>query len=943
MEHHANNNNNGNNNESAIRLWNTLRQMAGLSLKNALVTPPLPFTTQHANNKHLLPKRMTLSPEAAAEIKTSLLRCITDTESGVRNAASTAIARCCTIAAGVDEMKAFSVAQWGELVPFLLSCIHHAAGGAANSNANADGTHNATAANGALLTLKKLLEDIPSRLAKEAPSSSFNDLTPALLDMLSNPNETLRKEALACLNCLVGPMPGSLVSRMNDYLAGLSGLSSDPSPAVRTLVCQGIVSLLNKRSEYVKPHIASIAEFMLRATSDADETVALEACEFWLTFASLDEADDGMMECVVGLFPRLLPILLKGMVYPLEKIEELMEVNALDEDGGVDRVQDLAPVFHKSRVKGTADDDESESDEDDDFDDDNAWTLRKCSAASLDALAGLYGAAYTLPPLLPALQEGLGHNDQWVREASILALGAISEGCHEDLAQHLPQIHPFLLSQLSSPDSLPQLRCISAWTIGRYSSWVVDQMNDDKGDKTLVAKVAEALVGRILDRNKKVQVAACSSLEVFVESAGELMIPYLEPVYRALAEATKVYRTRSLMVLFDTLGVMADFIGASTGEGHIPSLYVPALLQLWNNMACNNPFERALLPLMECLGSITVACGMNFQPWALEAFDNSMSMIEACNLVIVHEEELAVDDELADPIICSVDLMDGLVEGLGGNFVALVHGSAKFGPTFSNVLVGLSEHELPGVRMSLFALLGDLARNAPSLIEEGLPKLLSGAISSIDPMHPAMCNNAIWAIGEICVRCGDNSGPLNPHAAKLVQQLIPFLMGNSIDLDGITVETHGIAENAATAMGRLACVNPNFVAPDVGRFLHGWCTAMTRISDSNERRDAFQGFVSSLRANPQSIQTAGADLSDTISTILFAVLSWHIPQNDMSADLLHGAYGFQPFPDAYSELLNSLRLLLHDIKSSVGQSLWQQVEGQMPANVKRLMSEVYGI
>jgi hypothetical protein len=58
---------------------------------------------------------------------------------------------------------------------------------------------------------------------------------------------------------------------------------------------------------------------------------------------------------------------------------------------------------------------------------------------------------------------------------------------------------------------------------------------------------------------------------------------------------------------------------------------------------------------------------------------------------------------------------------------------------------------------------------------------------------------------------------------------------------------------------------------------------------------------------------------------------------------LHGAYGFQPFPDAYSELLNSLRLLLHDIKSSVGESLWQQVEGQMPANVKRLMSEVYGI
>lgn len=918
---------------NALQLWNTLRQMAGLSLKNALVSPPLPADTQKAQNRYLMPKRMALDDNAVVEIKSALLRGIVDEVAGVRSAASTAVARCCTIAASIDEMKLFGVGQWAELVPFLLQCVHVGAAATSDEHVNA--------ANGALLTLRKLLEDIPSRMAREAPASSFNDLTPALLAMLSNPNETLKKESLACLNCLIDPMPGSLVSRMNDYLAGLSGLSSDPSPAVRRLVCQGIVSLLSRRSEYVKPHIASIAEFMLRATSDADEQVALEACEFWLTFASLEEADDAMMECVAGLFPRLLPQLLRGMVYPAEKIEELMEANAMDEVDDADKAQDLAPVFHKNRVKGTADD--SDSDDEDEFDDDNEWTLRKCSAASLDALAGIFGAAHTLPPLLPALQEGLGHNDQWVREASILALGAIADGCQAELAQHLPQLHPFLLSQLSSPGSLPQLRCISAWTIGRYSSWVVDQMNDDRGDKTLVAKVAEAFVGKILDRNKKVQVAVCSALGVFVESSGELMVPYLEPVYRTLAEATKVYRTRSLMVLFDTLGVMADFIGPSVGEGSLPSLYVPALLQLWNNMASNNPFERALLPLMECLGSITVSCGMNFQPWAMEAFENSMSMIEACNLVIAHEDDLAEDDELADPIICSVDLLDGLVEATGGNFVALVNGNTRYGPTFSNVLAGLSEHDLPGVRMSLFALLGDLARNSPSLIEAGLSKLLAEAVSSIDPMHSAMCNNAIWAIGEVCVRCRDNATPLNPHAANLVQKLIPFLMGESIDLDGVIVETHGIAENAATTMGRLAYYGcPNFVAPELDRFLLGWCTAMSRISDLNERRDAFSGFVVSLRANPQSIQAAGSDVSDTISAILFAVMSWHIPKDDVPTDLLHGPYGFLPFPSEYGDLLNALRQLLRDIKNSVGE-MWQQVQCQMPPNVKRLMADVYGI
>jgi transportin-1 len=618
-----------------------------------------------------------------------------------------------------------------------------------------------------------------------------------------------------------------------------------------------------------------------------------------------------------------------------------MEANALDEDGGMDRAQDLAPVFHKSRVKGTHDDN-SDDESEDEFDDDNEWTLRKCSAASLDALSGLYGATYTLPALLPALQEGLGHTDQWVREASILALGAIAEGCKDELARHLPQLHPFLLNQLSSSDSLPQLRCISAWTLGRFSSWVVDQMHDEKGDKALIGRVAEALVGRLLDRNKKVQVAVCSALGVFVESTGELMIPFLEPVFRALVKAMQMYRTRSLMVLFDTLGVMADYVGSSIGEGSLPGIYVPPLLKRWNDMAIENPFDRPLLPLMECLGSLTVACGMNFQPWALDAFEYSMSTIEACSLIIAHEDDLMEDDELADPVICSIDLIDGLVEALGGNFVALVNGSSRFGPTFANVLVGLSENSyFPGVRMSLFALLGDLARNAPSLIEAGLPKLLSEAISSIDPMHPAMCNNAVWAVGEVCVRCGENAGPLNPHAPNLLQKLIPLLMGNAVDLDGNTIDVHGIAENAATTMGRLASVNPNFVAPELPRFLHGWCTGMARVSNLIERRDAFQGFVLSLRANPQSIQSSGTDLPDTISAILFAVVSWHIPQDDMSTDLLHSTYGFKPFPHEFGELLNSLKQLLHDIKTTVGEASWSHVEGQMPVNVKRLMSACY--
>ena len=60
---------------------------------------------------------------------------------------------------------------------------------------------------------------------------------------------------------------------------------------------------------------------------------------------------------------------------------------------------------------------------------------------------------------------------------------------------------------------------------------------------------------------------------------GDLMTPYLEPIYKTLMKAPRVYKTRCLMVLYDTLGFMADYLGPSIGEGVlVPGIYIPPLL-----------------------------------------------------------------------------------------------------------------------------------------------------------------------------------------------------------------------------------------------------------------------------------------------------------------------------------------------------------------------------
>jgi transportin-1 len=94
-------------------------------------------------------------------------------------------------------------------------------------------------------------------------------------------------------------------------------------------------------------------------------------------------------------------------------------------------------------------DDESDLD-DEDEEEANQWNIRKCSASTIDVMASVYGDDLLLT-LLPLVNEQLFHQDWKRREAGILALGAIAEGCPHGMEQHLATIVPLLLNCLQDP------------------------------------------------------------------------------------------------------------------------------------------------------------------------------------------------------------------------------------------------------------------------------------------------------------------------------------------------------------------------------------------------------------------------------------------------------------------------------------------------------------
>jgi len=935
--------------QSDINLWIPFGQMTGLVLKNALLKPPISAVHQP----------MMLEESISHHVKETLLYGLALEHEELRNVVSSIIATSSVSPDGVQPY--LHIGQWPQLMSALMFHLQPT-----NNNGNPN------VLRGSLSTIRKMMEDGPD----EIPTHHLDALIPLLLNLFQSEDESLKVDALqslvACLSS--GILPSALIIQFSDYLQGLSQLAMDPSSHVRKWVCRSINTLLDSHTQYLAPHMPSICQFMLRSSSTvstqgqnqpqhllsviSEEDVATEACEFWLLFAMLDEHSltSEMMAVVEQLLPQLIPILVQNMVYSEEQRIDLVAKNEMDmEDQQPTEV--MKPVFRRSKSKrkggggaGDDDDDDDDGDMDDDDEeeeDENEWTLRKYAGASLDSIANLYGAESILPSLLPALEQGLGSTDPWIQEACILALGAVAEGCSYGMQEHLSKVFPYLMNILSAPETpqhLPQVKSIVAWTVGRYAGWAVEQVRSGT-QPHLLSQMIEIYLARLTDRNRKVQVSVAAALGVLVELAEDLMLPYLKHMYPALVSAMSRYQGRSLIIVFDTFGIIADSSGAASGENGLPDLYMPQMLQLFNALLRNDPTDRTLLPLMESLASIALACKTNYQPYAMETFENAMGLMEQMQLILATSDEITEED--VDPIICALDLLDGLCEGFSVNFAALVGSSSRFAQHFPSVLHAMCKHQSLGVRMSALALLGDLARNAPSLIEPALSPLLQEAILNIDPTpestDSSLCNNAVWAIGEICVQYGRNPTALEPFAPVLMQKLVALLMGNGM---GNATDIPGLAENAAACVGRLANVNPQFVAGDLPRFLMGWCDGMAKIADPTERRDAFNGFCNAVYANPQSIQQASNNPSNVISSILFAIISWHIPPEalvDDSIDALSGNHGLQLFPPTEAELGTRLSQLIRDIRTSVGPEAWQDAENHMPVNVRRLLRENYHV
>ena len=805
------------------------RSSAAITLKNIIKTK---YRSIPSNNQ--------------AYIRGSVLRCLEDTNTQIRNFTGNVI---------TEIVKQGGVLGWPELFGELFALA-----------GNDSGNVSSQAQEGAMSALAKVFEDSKKSLDKDYSGQRPLDIIiPKLLHITTSPIAKVRALALESINAFIPQKPQPLLAAIDAILTRLFQLAHDPSEDVRRYVCRSFVQLVDVRPDKILPHLGGLVDYMIEQQRNIDDPdLALDAAEFWLSIGEHDNLC-GSLGPYLG---KIVPTLLESMVYGEEDIVRL-EGDAEDAHEE-DRAEDVKPQFATSKTArvvinghvdangsngantltaSTFDDDSLDEgeieDEDVGADDpEDEWNLRKCSAAALDVLASKFHQP-VFDITIPYLKENLSHHDWPNREAAVLAIGAVADGCLDVVTPHLPGLVPYLVSLLQDPE--PVVRQITCWALGRYSQWA-SHLPTREEKRQYFEPMMEGILQRMLDKNKNVQEAAASAFSNLEDKARKELTPYCKPIIQQFVRCFHSYKDRNMFILYDCVQTLAEHVGPALADQDLINLLMPAIIQRWNKVSDQS---REIFPLLECLSYVATALGDAFSAFALPIFSRCVRIIHQTleeHLRATNNEALDKPDK--DFSVTSLDLLSAIIQALdekkSGELVSMSQ------PRIFDLLIFCMEDPSNDVRQSAYALLGDCAIRIFPHVQPFLPSLMPLLIEQLDidnlpdeEAHSAfsVINNACWSLGEIAMQQREG---MQPYAEKLYRRLFTIINNPEVP--------HSVNENAAIALGRLGLGSSQVLAAHLNEFAKLFLQIIEHIDDTDEKGHAFLGLNLAIEKNPQAME-----------------------------------------------------------------------------------------
>jgi transportin-1 len=711
---------------------------------------------------------------------------------------------------------------------------------------------------GAMSAIFKICEDNKSALDQEySGQRPLAFLFPKLLEFTSSQLVKVRFMALATINVFVPDNSAVVQEHLAPLLSTLFQLAHDSSDDVRKHVCRSFLHIAEISPQSILANLEGLVNYtLLQMKSKDDPELALDAAEFWICLGE----NEGLVDYLLPYLPSIIPLLLESMVYSEDELLEL-EVDA-DDAEEEDRAEDIKPTFATAKAakltsngnegkgsSGQASDDKSDGevtdDEDEDFDPEDNWTLRKCSAAALDVLAGHFHSP-VFEVTLPYLKENLAHKEWPYREAAVLALGAIADGCMDAVQPHLPELTPYLLSLLQ--DSEPIVRQITCWTLGRYSGWAAHL--DENGRRQFFEPMMEGILKCMLDGTKRVQEAAASAFANLEEKAKAQLAPYARVIIQQFVLCFEKYKDRNMFILYDCVQTLAEHIGPQLKDPELVNPLMGALTGRWMKVSDQS---REMFPLLECLSYVATALDDAFTVYAEPIFKRCIGIIHQ-NLedAAKAEDNAAWEQPEKDFLVTSLDLLSAIIQTIEeSRSAALVN---ETNPSMFQLLAYCMKDSNNDVRQSAYALLGDCAIYVFPQLKPYLPALMEILIVQLDlsqvqydgeETNFSVINNTCWSVGEIAMREKDG---MQPYVDRLLTKLGTILFTPNIP--------DSLQENAAIGLGRLGFGCPQQLAPHLAQIAPAFLIAVNKVTWTDEKAHALVGFVQIANFNPQALETS---------------------------------------------------------------------------------------
>jgi transportin-1 len=796
-----------------------------------------------------------ITPASLVYVKSAALHTLRDADRNVSRTAGSII---------TELVTRGGLLAWPEIVNELLCLV-----------GNATGNVPMPVREASMDALLKVCEDNRRVLDRDySGQRPLDTIIPSLLQFTSIESSKIRTASLTAIHIFLPYRPQALMGSLDQFLSQLFSLAGDSNTSVRQMVCQSFSQLVEFAPEKLAPHMEGLVNYIImQQQSQDDPELALDAAEFWIGAGEQER----LKEELAPYMPKIIPVLLQNMIYDEEEVARLMDEQ--DDAETDDRAEDLRPQFAKSKgdrlntsrpgdqlnANVTQDQQtEDESDlsegeiEDSEFGDDPSgnWTLRKCSAAALDVFSNVYHRP-VFEILLPYLMETLRH-EQWPnREAAVLTLGAVADGCMDAVTPHLPQLVPYLISLLN--DAQPVVRQITCWCLARYSGWAA-HLRDPAQKAQFFEPMMEGILHRMLDNNKKVQEAAASAFASLEEKSDENLVPYCEPILRQFVACFGKYKDRNMYILYDCVQTLAECVMSELAKPQLVDILMPALIGRYNSVTDDS---RELFPLLECLGYIAAAYGDVFAQFAPHLFTRCKAIIyNNLKASVQSAGNDAFDEPDKDFLVTSIDLLSAIIQAIDPQKSGELIASSK--PPFFELLCYCMEDANYEVRQSTYALLGDCAISIFPQLEPFIPNIVPILIKQLDldlirddDRHTgfSVLNNACWSCGEIAV---NENAPLAPYVEQLYQGLIAIISNEEI-IDSVN-------ENAAMALGRLGFCCADQIAPHLGEFSGPFLKSMDKIDFTREKASAFLGFNQIVMKNPQAMESSLLDYFSAIAS-----------------------------------------------------------------------------